>query len=159
MGDNFLGGNTFQGGDFVQAGTFSITGGNTINVAGDLHLQNNVLAGTVDFFNGLITLTKEGLIKANTVVASEIKVEPNKTTGNGHIANGQNSVEIINPLVTQSSRILITPTTSTDKVLAVTAKVEETTPGSGRFTVSVAGINNNDIYFDWWILNEEASAN
>ena len=146
-------------GDFVQDGTFSITSGNAVNVAGSLHLQNNILAGAVDFFNGLITLTKEGEVKANTVLVAEIKVVSGKTTGNAKIPAGAKSIDVVNPLVKLNSRILITPTTSTDRVLAVTAKVEETTPGSGRFTVSTPVISPDDISFDWWILNEEPPSN
>lgn len=149
-------------GDLVQDGTFSITGGNTINVTGPLYLQTSFLAGAVDLFNGLITLTPQGEIKANSVIVAEYKVVAGKTTGSGKILAGTNSVIITNPYVTSNSRILITPTVSTSQVLAVTSKIA-TIPATtttlaqpGKFTVSSPWTAPTDLTFDYWIINESS---
>lgn len=147
-------------GDLTVDGTLSING-NSINVIGSgncsdtkatcgiLYLQSSQLAYQVDFFNSLVTIDKLGNLKAQTVIVAEFKVVANKISGSSKIGVGDKSVDIENPLVKPTSRILITPTSETDTVLAVTDKAE-----GKKFTVSTAKPAAKDIIFDWFLINE-----
>jgi hypothetical protein len=157
LGETRLG-NTFLAGDFVQDGTFSITGGNEINVTGSgienlndgiLYIQKSALARAVDFFNGLVTIDNTGVLKVPSVTVADFKVVAKKISGTATIEAGQNSVIIDNPLVTQSSRILVTPTSQNPAILAVTEKKD-----GESFTVSTALSGRDDITFDWWMVQE-----
>lgn len=147
-------------GDLSVDGTLSING-NSINVIGSpdcsedkgtcgiLYLQNSLLAYEVNFFNGLVTIDKTGNLRTQTVTVAEFRVMANKISGIGKIVAGDKSVDIENPLVKSNSRILITPTSETNLVLAVTEKAE-----GKKFTVSVAQPGIKDIVFDWFLINE-----
>lgn len=148
-------------GDLTVDGTLSVNG-NSVNVIGAaecsgdktacgiLYLQNSPLAYQVDFFNGQVTIDKSGSLRAQSVVVSGFKVVANKISGSGKIESGAKSADIENLQVSPSSRILITPTSETNLVLAVTEKVE-----GKKFTVSVAQATQQDIIFDWFIIGEE----
>lgn len=147
-------------GDFTVDGTLSVNG-NSVNVIGSptclenkavcgiLYLQSSPLAFEVNFFNGLVTIDKTGNLRAQTVTVAEFKVIANKISGSGKISAGTKSVDIENTQVELSSRILITPNSETNLVLAVTGKTE-----GEKFTVSVAQTAPEDIIFDWFIINE-----
>ncbi len=160
-GQSFLA-NTTVAGDFVQDGTLTITNGSTINSYGTMYLQNSPLAEKLDIFNGQVTIDNKGTlvaqnISAKTVKVAEYKVISGKTSGSGVIKAGTKSVDILNGVVNQTSRILITPTSDTDFVLAVTSKInaDPTTNKLGKFTVSAPKIAPADLSFDWWMINEE----
>jgi len=147
-------------GDLTVDGTLSING-NSVNVIGSpecskdkgtcgiLYLQNSPLAYEVNFFNGLVIIDKTGNLRAQTVTVAEFRTVGGKISGSGEITSGSKSVDIENPLVKSSSRILITPNSETDLVLAVTEKIE-----GKKFTVSVAEPPDKDIVFDWFLINE-----
>lgn len=140
--------NTTIAGDLNIDGTLSLTG-NSLNNLGTLYIQNSPLAALVDFFNGLVIIDKGGNLRAQSVTVAEFKVVTNKISGSGKIPAGSKFIEIENVLVSPSSRILITPTSETDLVLAVTDKEE-----GKRFTVSVVRDTTNDINFDWFMVGE-----
>lgn len=147
LGNSFLS-NTTIAGDLVVDGTFSISQ-NSLNALTTLYIQSNPMAEVVDFFNGQVTIDNEGNLIAQTITVAEFKVSANKISGNGQIKAGTKSVEIKNTLVNTNSRILITPTSDTNLVIAVTNK----TPGQ-NFTVSIPSQTSTDINFDWWMVNE-----
>lgn len=145
-------GQTTIAGDLVVDGTLSITNGNQLDVVGDgiLYLQKNTLAKGLDLFNGLVTVDRTGKIIAQTILVGQFKVMADKISGSGTIPKGKKTAEIQTPLVEKNSRILITPTTETDMVLAVTEKIDKK-----KFTVSAPKTVEDDINFDWWMVNEE----
>jgi hypothetical protein len=142
-------GSVIIAGDLSQDGTLSLSDGNTINALPTLFIQKSALAEIVDFFNGAVTVNKQGELKAQNVTLTELKVKGGKTSGNVKIASGQKSVEVESPLVTPKSRILLTATSETEAVLAVTSKVE-----GKKFTVTASKTVPEDLNFDWWLINE-----
>lgn len=148
--------NTVIAGDLIQDGTFSITNGNEINVIGTgtendgiLFIQRSPLASSVNFFDGLFTLDKSGSFKAPSVTVANFKVVANKISGSGTIKAGEKSIIIDNPLVKQNARILVTPTSANNVILAVTEKTDDQS-----FIVSTAFDSTTDITFDWWMVQE-----
>lgn len=147
-------------GDLTVDGTLSVNG-NSMNVIGSpvcseakndcgiLYIQNSSLAYQVNFFNGLVTIDKTGNLRAQTVTVAAFKVVANKISGSGKITAGTKSVDIENAQVEANSRILITPNSETNLVLAVTNKTE-----GKKFTVSTAQQASEDIVFDWFLVNE-----
>jgi hypothetical protein len=71
----------------------------------------------------------------------------NQISGSSVFPTGDNEFFIANTKITAQSKILLTPTVRTDKVLSIVKKVE----GSG-FTVGIVGIANTEIPFDWIIV-------
>ncbi len=152
--------NTMVAGDLTVDGTLALNG-NSLNVIGApdcseenktcgiLYIQNSPLAYQVDFFNGLASIDKFGNFKAQTVTVAAFKVVANKISGSGKIATGTKSVDIENAQVHPNSRILITPNSETNLVLAVTDKSE-----GKKFTVSAAQTVPSDVIFDWFLINE-----
>lgn len=148
LGETMLG-STIVAGDLVQDGTLSLTNGNTINALPVLYFQKTDLAEKIDFFNGLVTIDKEGSMSAQAITTGELKVQANKISGAGKILVGSKTVEVENPSIGSNSRILITPTSETDDVLSVTTKEE-----GKKFVVSLAKPAEADISFDWLLVNE-----
>ncbi len=140
---------TFIAGDLTIDGALSIENGSEINVIGILYLQKSLLAKGLDILNGKVTIDKEGNLRAQSVTVAEFKVVAGKISGSGKIASGTKSVEIENSRVSPNARILITPTSETNLVLAVTDKLE-----GKKFTVSAPQVVANDLIFDWFMINE-----
>ncbi len=70
------------------------------------------------------------------------------TVGEGVLNKDQTSVEIPSNVITEKSKIFITPTTLTEYPLVVIAK------NTGKsFTIKIAKKATEDIHFDWWIVN------
>jgi hypothetical protein len=122
-----------------------------------LFLQKN-LAGNINIFDGQVviqpngTLKIEGTLVADKVVADEFAVKgASEMVGNGELRSGVRSVVIENTNVRESSKIFVTPTSSTSgQSLIVTEKVDGIS-----FTVSIDYLTAQNIEFDWWILNVE----
>ena len=144
----------------VTAGLLTINGFNTSaglgqaatldTLSGDLYLQDQGLGG-INILNGKITIDKSGnLTVSNTITAQKIQADilslP-KASGSSVLPANTASVDVKADVATQNSKILITPTTLTDKVLTVTQKI------NGGFTVSVKTVDSQDIHFDWFIVN------
>ncbi|MBI2017785.1 DUF3800 domain-containing protein [Candidatus Daviesbacteria bacterium] len=140
---------TSVAGDLTVDGTFSIETGNTISVIGTLYLQKSLLAQSLDIFNGKVVIDKEGVIKATTVVADQIKVREGKSAGVGTILAGQTEVVIENFYAESSALILITPNTPLAQTLAVTDKL------AGSFKVRLSSPETVNITFDYLIVSQE----
>jgi trimeric autotransporter adhesin len=153
LGEVSLGSTTIAG-DLTVDGTFSITEGSKVNALPVLYIQDSPLAEKVDFFNGLVTIDKEGKVAVKSITAEEFVVVSGKTSGGGTLAIGQAEVPIFADKVTDNSRIFITPTSPTSQTLSVSAKVT----GSG-FVVSSTIPATQNITFDWWMINEIAQGN
>ncbi len=137
LGETLLG-HTIIAGDLTQAGNFSVVGNLSIN-GGSINSID-----TLKLQDGLVTIDKNGNLVAQSILVAEFKVVANKISGSGKISAASSSADVVNPLVTQNSRILITPTSPTNQVLAVTSKVD-----GQKFTVSANEKPNTDISFDW----------
>jgi hypothetical protein len=169
LGETYLGATTIAG-DLTVDGTFSITGGNTINALGTLNIQSSPLASLVSFFNGQVTIDQQGIILSSEKVAAP-EVTTNKLTittapvatssaailkasvlgasiGKDSIKSGTSKVTIQTTAVSANSRIFVTPTSATDKPLAVTSL----NPGQG-FDVTITSSASSDIEFNWWIVD------
>ena len=140
---------TIIAGDLIVDGTFYIENGSIINSIPTLFIQKSSQTKLVDFFEGKITLDWNGNLKASIVVVAEFKVLANKISGSAKIPKGENQIKVENKLIKQDSRILITPTSEIDSVLAVTSKDE-----NEGFVVSTAKILPEDTSFDWWVIGE-----
>jgi hypothetical protein len=151
LGETFLG-NTTIAGDLSVDGTFSINNGNSINALPTLFIQNGPLAQLVDFFNGLVTIDKNGLVQAKTIATDQIKINADKSAGEATLQAGQTEVAVFNNLTEDNSIVIITPETNTTQNLAVTGKVS----GSG-FVVSVPATSLSDIKFSYLIVGQNPS--
>ncbi|MEN9389537.1 MAG: YapH protein, partial [Candidatus Parcubacteria bacterium] len=113
------------------------------------------LTGSIDFFDTGIVFTPDGSIiaqgdvKAATVTTDELIIA-NSTLGSATLHANQTSIEIETTKVKGTSRIFITPTTST---LGKSLFVEAKETGSS-FTVEIDSPASEDIKFDWFIVNE-----
>lgn len=142
--------NTKVVGDLTVDGMLSIENGSEINVIGGLlFLQKSPLAGGLDIMNGLVRIDSEGNLRAQTVTVAEFKVVAGKISGSATLQSGQSFIEVENPLVKSNSRILITPTSETSLILAVTQK-----EAGNFFTVSTSKAAEQDIDFDYFLINE-----
>ena len=68
--------------------------------------------------------------------------------GTAKIDAGQTEVVIETTAVTDKSKIFVTATSLTDKVLVATEKV-----AGESFKVKILSPAGSDIIFDWWIVN------
>ena len=120
-----------------------------------LHLQKN-LAGNVDLFDGAIVLEPDGSVNIEgTLAADKVEAgsyaikETSELVGSSTLAAGDTEIVIENTNVQEDSKVFITPTTSTGgQTLIVSQKTE-----GESFTVSIETAIENDITFDWWILD------
>ena len=120
-----------------------------------LNLQKN-LAGNLNLFNGKVVITPDGTvnvagaIKADKIQANEFSVnETSEKVGSGTLVAGSTFVVIENSNIATDSKIFVTPTSATGgQPLIVVAKVE-----GESFTVSIDTATDQDISFDWWILD------
>lgn len=166
FGESFLG-NTTIAGDLVIDGTLALSS-NSINAIGIdclnnnetikqcnnssngvLFLQNSPLASLVNIFDGKVLIDKDGTIKSDTIIVANFKVLKDQISGIGIIKPGEKEVAILNPKVERTSRILITPTSKVDAVLAVTDKIK-----GEKFIVSSSKIAEEEIQFDWFLIQE-----
>ena len=85
----------------------------------------------------------------STVIITETRVLARTLSGRGEINEGSNSAQIQIDQINEESKVLVTLTSETDLVLAVTKK----TVGEG-FTVSASKLASPSAQFDWWMVNE-----
>ncbi len=160
FGETTLGTTTIAG-DLTVDGTFSISN-NAINVIGTpvsagqtptdgiLYFQNSPLANLVDFFNGLVTIAKDGTLFARTIVADQVKINANKSAGSAILKAGDTEVAVFNDYVDQNSIVILTPETASSNQLAVTDKVT----GSG-FVVKASAPSLTDIKFSYVVVGQK----
>ena len=126
----------------------------SMNTDGDLEIDGDVkLSGDLTAKN-LIVLEE---VKAPKTTTEKLNIatpaatpdgKNNASIGTDTIIAGQTSIVIETTAVTADSKIFVTPTTKTDKVLSVTTKVE-----GESFTVEVAAAATEDVEFNWWVVN------
>jgi hypothetical protein len=146
LGQAILGATTIAG-DLTIDGTFSITDGSRINAFPTLYIQDSVLSEKVDFFNGLVTIDKTGLVSMETLAIG------NSSLGEAEILAGSTDVTINSTAITTSSKIFVTPTSDLEGNLVISSQ------GSGTFKVKVTKPNLNKVKFNWFILQHKASIN
>jgi hypothetical protein len=128
-------------------------GASLATLTGPLYLQNKLTSGNLDVFAGKIVMTPEGnistegIITAKAIEAEEFKVKGSDSSGSSTLLANSTFLEIESKVVTPETKILITPTTLTDQVLAVTEKKD------GVFKVEIKNIEALDIHFDWLVIN------
>ena len=102
------------------------------------HLKTTILTA-IHIFTKELILVSGGAITLPT--------GQNQMSGNGIISAHAKTATIINSLVSEGSKIIISPTSPTFSPLSVTLK------NKGSFTVSIPSESDADIPFDWIILN------
>jgi hypothetical protein len=141
LGETFLG-NTAIAGDLSIDGTFSVSE-NTLNALPTLYLQRNALAEKIDIFNGLITLDKTGLLKAQKLAISD------QSLGSIIIPAGETSVTVSTTSLTDKSKVFVT----TEKPVSIGANSKNTE--SHTFKVEISSPQTEDLSVDWWIVDSE----
>ncbi len=149
LADNFLGNTTVSN---LTVGPLQLTQ-NAINTVGTLFIQNSPLAHMVDFFNGKITIDREGLLTTQKLITPTLttgKLTISDTLGTQAIASGSSTVTIKTPLASPGSKVFITPVGQTSQPLSVTS----ITPGDS-FEVSLPTQTSTDIQFNWVLVQEK----
>ena len=144
--------NTQVVGDLTVDGTLSIEKGSEINVIGTLFLQKSYLAQGLDIFNGKVTIDKEGILKAVTLVADQIKINEGKAAGTGKILAGATEILIENPYVEETSIIIVTPNAALQQTLGVVEKKAKNAEVPPSFKVKLSHPEPQDISFDYLII-------
>ncbi|KKQ66683.1 MAG: N-acetylmuramoyl-L-alanine amidase, partial [Candidatus Daviesbacteria bacterium GW2011_GWA2_38_24] len=119
-----------------------------------LFLQSSPLSSLVDLFNGSVIIDKDGNIKTKGVLSVQKVEVSNESAGTGTIEKGKIQVTISTQLLTENSKIIITPKKPIG--IAVTDQVIEDT-GLKNFTVEISEPLDEDLKFDWWIVDTERS--
>jgi hypothetical protein len=110
--------------------------------------------GNVAFFGNKVILSPEGKVKATEIETDkasveELSVEGDKTVGQAKISAGEGEVKISASKVEEHSKIFISPLNDTKgKMLYIKEKVS-----GEHFIVSTGTNTEEDITFDWWIVN------
>lgn len=144
----------------IVSGLMSIDGAKgSINVLGDLKLQENGF-GKVDLFAGKMIVDNKGNLKTEgTVTAKRVETEAVKvlgsstgdedTIGKEIVKSGTTSIVISTGAVKNTSKIFVTPRSKTgNRQLVVTQVVNGTS-----FKVEIENAYTSDISFDWWVIN------
>lgn len=143
LGETFLGQTTIAG-DLSVDGTMSFTNGDSINAFPVLYFQNNPLAQAVDFFNGAIALTKDGLIAAESLALGD------QSLGEAIIPAGQTEITIHSSFIIQNSKIFLTATSPVNGTLYSDKII------SGQsFKVKLSAPNLSDVKFNWMIIQQK----
>jgi hypothetical protein len=149
LGDTFLG-RTNIAGDLSVDGTFSVSEGSKVNALPTLYFQTSALAEAVDFFNGLITINKDGALAAKEVVAEQFSVKADSSAGQMIIQAGETEIPVLNQLVDTDSIIILTSETAGAPALAVSDKVEST-----GFVVKLGAAHTEDIKVSYLIVGQK----
>jgi hypothetical protein len=149
LGDTFLG-RTNIAGDLSVDGTFSVSEGSKVNALPTLYFQTSALAEAVDFFNGLVTINKDGALAAKEVVAEQFSVKADSSAGQMIIQAGETEIPVLNQLVETDSIIILTSETAGAPALAVSDKVEST-----GFVVKLGAAHTEDIKVSYLIVGQK----
>ena len=130
--------------------------GGTLNVGlvhiDDLNADISSLNGLLSFQQGTVTVDNNGNISTNSTVSAkkvqseEFKVLGAKSAGTSTLSAGTTTITVPALSATPTARILVTPTTLTDRALVVTNKA------NGQFTVAVKTPDIVNINFDWIVI-------
>ncbi len=107
----------------------------------------------VEIMGGKVTIETNGsLTVKESVTAKKYNVDDNEeesaSIGEATLKAGETEIVIKTTSVTESSKIFLTPTKETDMQLAVVEKER-----GKSFTVKVVKEAEQDISFNWWIVN------
>jgi hypothetical protein len=152
-------------------GTLSFMAGLfTLDESGDVHINGNLtLAGSLSVVNNQgesvarITETGQAMFSQGISVSQAAPNEQqaqDKTAGVATITKGTNEIVIRTTQVSDTSLIYVTPLGSTNnQVLFVKEKITyspdatESENQTGTFTVAIEEAIDQDIAFNWWIIN------
>jgi|SRR3989344_3720852 len=119
---------------------------------GILMIQNSPLAQAVNFFNGKVTINKDGLIQANSLALG------NQSLGEGIIPAGQTEIVIESSLISLppagGSRVFITPISP----LLGSLYIDSLEAGQS-FKVKLSEPNLEDVKFNWMIVQSKEASN
>jgi len=145
--------------------------GSISSLGSKLYIQNSANSENIDIFNGLITIEKDGTIKAKKYVADvySITEESYKTTadnankdssnqlytaGRATIKAGSQEIEILTSRIAENSLVIVTPESLVEYPLAVTEKYK-----GEKFKIEVPVKSEKDIMFSWMIISVEDDNN
>ena len=111
-----------------------------IDKEGNIQTQGKITASEVE--TNKLTISNTQIASSSATLAASI--------GTGTLPANTIKITIPSTLVTLSSKIFITPTTSTDKVLSVTNII-----AGESFDVSLVSPGPDEIKFNWWIVQTE----
>ena len=157
--------------------SIDLTSGDATNTA-QLATSSGVLAQSATASGSLGTIAKLSILGATNEAVATIDASgsaqfateiqsPQVTTdklsintgnldasvGTGVLLRGTRRLTVYTNKVTANSLIFITPTTVTDRTIAVTQKISPVAGTNGSFTVELAAIAASDIQFSWFIVN------
>ena len=145
----------------LMADTLVIDQKGEVIVNGDLKVTGKIVSNEIEVTNNIKILGTTSIGKKLEIdseeASSSSQVASDKSTGKAFLQAGQTSVTLNNSLITDNSLIYITPISNTsNQVIFVNKQVADnpdTTEVEGYFTVTINEPVNNDIYFNWWIIN------
>jgi hypothetical protein len=108
---------------------------------GDLEMMAGKVV--VDTHGNLIV---QGTITAEKIAVEEFKILGSESAGSAVLLAGETSVEVAAQTASDSAKILLTPTTLTDRILVVTKKEPS------KFKVEITEPEEKEINFDWFII-------
>jgi hypothetical protein len=114
-----------------------------------LFLQKS-LAGNIDLFNGIVTVSPDGLLNVNGEIRAEKYAVSSKSAskasaGKATIVAGQTTIEINTEALTENSLIFVTPN---EPVLLGSKKTN-----TYSFEISMETAKDTDIEVSWWIVD------
>lgn len=158
LGDTLLGPTSIAG--TLAVGSTVHIGGEGIESFGDtLYVQKNKL-GSIDFMSGAVSIDTLGKMIADTLQVKSLSTQDISIAGSLSMANaakigqsailpGRRKVTVATSGITSQSTIFLTLTSSSGNQ---TPYVVDKQAGIS-FTVSVDDIANEEIRFNWWIIN------
>ena len=121
----------------------------SINNLGDL-----IASGTAAFKD--IAVGSLNIVRRASADTSAIDTVASGSAGLGTITQGYTTRTIYSPYVKENSLIYISPASQTNLAVPYLARqtAEDPTQGiQGSFTVEIPSITNEDVIFNWWIIN------
>lgn len=83
---------------------------------------------------------------------NDLKIPLRQSSGSATLASGHTELQVSNQMIDQTSRVFLTPTTTTNVQLSVIDKTS-----NHSFTIRANSPADHDISFDYWIVNEPNS--
>jgi hypothetical protein len=121
---------------------------NSIDAVGTLKIQPLAL-GEIEMMGGLVRIDTEGNVAAETVAAKQYKVA-GASLGTSTLPAGEMKVFVETEMARETAKIFTGPRTKTGNQMLIIESVED---GRG-FTVAMENPIENDIDFDWWIVEK-----
>ncbi len=125
----------------------------TINTtSGPLKIQSDGLNG-IDILDGKIVIEPSGNMKVNgEITVKKVNVDTaevaSASLGTAILPTGENQVVINSTAITDKSKVFVTSETDIDLPLNVVSKTDKKS-----FTVKIKNSQQEDVKFNWWIVN------